>query len=68
LAKSYNVPAVKLYKDIVSQQPAKYLEKMGFTSLKKPDYTNLSTAIGSMETGVTIEENTNAFSTFANGG
>ncbi len=68
LAKSYNVPAVKLYKDIVDQSPAKYLEKMGFTSLKKPDYTNLSTAIGSMETGVTIEENTNAFSTFANGG
>jgi penicillin-binding protein len=68
LAKSYNVPAVKLYKDIVDQRPAKYLEKMGFTSLKNPDYTNLSTAIGSMETGVTIEENTNAFSTFANGG
>ncbi|WHY76477.1 transglycosylase domain-containing protein [Neobacillus sp. WH10] len=68
MAKSYNVPAVKLYKDIVDQRPAAYLEKMGFTSLKKPDYTNLSTAIGSMETGVTIEENTNAFSTFANGG
>lgn len=68
LAKSYNVPAVKVYKEIVGQQPAKYLEKMGFTSLKKPDYTNLATAIGSMETGVTIEENTNAFSTFANDG
>ncbi len=68
LAKSYNVPAVKLYKDIVDQNPAKYLEKMGFTSLKKPDYTNLSTSIGSLETGVTIEENTNAFSTFANSG
>ena len=68
LAKSYNVPAVKLYKEIVNQQPAKYLEKMGFTSLKKPDYTNLATSIGSMETGVTIEENTNAFSTFANDG
>jgi penicillin-binding protein len=68
LAKSYNVPAVKLYKDIVDQQPAKYLEKMGFTSLLKPDYTNLSAAIGSLEKGVTIEENTNAFSTFANNG
>ncbi|WP_026582524.1 transglycosylase domain-containing protein [Bacillus sp. J33] len=65
---SYNVPAVKLYKDIVGQRPATYLEKMGFTSLIGPDYTNLATAIGSLEYGVTVEENTNAFSTFANGG
>jgi penicillin-binding protein 1B len=68
LTKSYNVPAVKLYKDIVNQKPAKYLEKMGFTSLAAPDYTNLATAIGSLEKGVTVEENTNAFGTFANGG
>jgi penicillin-binding protein len=68
LKKSYNVPAVKLYKDIIDQQPAKYLEKMGFTSLRSEDYTNLSTAIGSMKNGVTVEENTNAFGTFANEG
>jgi penicillin-binding protein len=68
LTKSYNVPAVKLYKDIVSQTPAKYLEKMGFTSLVKDDYTNLATAIGSLKHGVTVEENTNAFTTFANDG
>lgn len=68
LAKSYNVPAVKLYKEIVNQRPAKYLEKMGFTSLTKADYTNLAASIGSLTNGVTIEENTNAFSTFANGG
>ncbi len=68
LTKSYNVPAVKLYKDIIAQRPAKYLEKMGFTSLVEPDYTNLATAIGSLENGVTVEENTNAFGTFANNG
>ncbi len=68
LKKSYNVPAVKLYKDIIDQQPAKYLEKMGFTSLRSEDYTNLSTSIGSMKNGVTVEENTNAFGTFANQG
>ncbi|MEC1521651.1 transglycosylase domain-containing protein [Neobacillus niacini] len=68
LKKSYNVPAVKLYKDILDQQPAKYLEKMGFTSLKSDDYTNLSTSIGSLKNGVTVEENTNAFGTFANEG
>ncbi|MGG1675937.1 transglycosylase domain-containing protein [Neobacillus sp. NRS-1170] len=67
LAKSYNVPAVKLYSEIVNQHPAKYLEKMGITSLSKEDHTNLSAAIGSIS-GVTVEENTNAFSTFANGG
>ncbi|QVY63840.1 penicillin-binding protein [Cytobacillus gottheilii] len=68
LAESYNVPAVKLYKDIVDQRPAEYLAKMGFTSLYEADYTNLATSIGSLEYGVTVEENTNAYGTFANGG
>ncbi|MDP4163736.1 MAG: transglycosylase domain-containing protein, partial [Bacillota bacterium] len=68
LAKSLNVPAVKLYTDIVGDRPAKYLKKMGFTTLDAEDYTNLATSIGSLKKGVTIEENTNAFSTFANGG
>jgi penicillin-binding protein 1B len=68
LTKSINVPAVKLYKDIVNQKPAQYLEKMGFTSLIQKDHTILAAAIGSIENGVTVEENTNAFSTFANDG
>jgi penicillin-binding protein len=68
LTVSYNVPAVKLYSEILKFSPAKYLEKMGFTSLTKDDYTNRATAIGSLTNGVTVEENTNAFTTFANGG
>lgn len=68
LTNSINVPAVKLYKEIVSKDPAQYLEKMGFTSLLNEDHTNLATAIGSLKNGVTVEENTNAFSTFANDG
>ncbi len=68
LTVSYNVPAVKLYTEILNQRPAKYLEKMGFTSLTNEDYTNRATAIGSLSNGVTVEENTNAFTTFANGG
>jgi penicillin-binding protein 1B len=68
LTVSYNVPAVKLYTEILNQRPAEYLEKMGFTSLTKDDYTNRATAIGSLTNGVTVEENTNAFTTFANGG
>ncbi|WP_059171420.1 transglycosylase domain-containing protein [Bacillus sp. FJAT-27445] len=68
LAKSYNVPAVKLYTGILKNRPAEYLEKMGFTTLLKDDYVNPSTSLGSMANGVTVEENTNAFTTFANGG
>ena len=41
---------------------------MGFTSLTEDDYTNRSTALGGLTNGVTVEENTNAFGTFANNG
>ena len=41
---------------------------MGFTSLTEGDYTNRSTALGGLTNGVTVEENTNAFGTFANSG
>lgn len=65
---SYNVPAVKLYTDILSQNPAQYLEKMGITTLTAEDKTNRSAALGSLTNGVSVEENTNAFTTFANNG
>ncbi len=68
LAKSYNVPAVKAYTQILPQKPASYLEKMGFTTLTDGDYANRSTSIGGITNGVSVEENTNAFATFANGG
>ncbi|MBM7554941.1 transglycosylase domain-containing protein [Thalassobacillus pellis] len=67
LKESLNVPAVKAYTKIVNRNPAKkYLEKMGITSLTPDDYTNYSAAIGSPT--VTIEENTNAYTTFGNMG
>ncbi|MBT2683994.1 transglycosylase domain-containing protein [Bacillus sp. ISL-37] len=68
LTKSYNVPAVLAYKSILNQRPATFLDKMGFSNLHKDDYENPSTSIGSLSGGVTVEENTNAFGTFANGG
>lgn len=68
LTKSANIPAVKAYVDILNQRPAEYLKKMGFTSLTEDDYTNRSTALGGLTNGVTVEENTNAYGTFANGG
>ncbi|MDL4839368.1 transglycosylase domain-containing protein [Aquibacillus rhizosphaerae] len=68
LYKSHNVPAVKTYKQILSNNPANYLEKMGFTSLAEADYYIESIAIGGLTNGVTVEENTNAYGTFGNNG
>ncbi len=67
LTRSYNVPAVIAYKNILNQRPTTFLEKMGFTSLSEDDHTNPAAAIGSIA-GVTVEENVNAYGTFANGG
>ncbi|MFB7301986.1 transglycosylase domain-containing protein [Heyndrickxia sporothermodurans] len=68
LAKSHNVTAVKVYQRTINQKPAKYLKKMGFSDLVPGDYENLATALGGLTNGVTVEENVNAFTTFANDG
>lgn len=68
LAVSQNLPALRLYDAILDKQPAKLLEKMDFSKLTEGDYTNLSTVLGALEIGTSVEENTNAFATFANNG
>jgi penicillin-binding protein len=68
LAKSHNVPAAIGYTKIINQRPTTFLEKMGFTSLTDGDHSNLAMSLGGMEAGVTVEENVNAYATFANGG
>ncbi len=69
LAKSYNRPAFNTYLEIIHDNPAKeYLEKMGFSTLTKTDYQTEALSLGGMSKGVSVEENTNAFATFANGG
>nr|WP_239584436.1 transglycosylase domain-containing protein [Aquibacillus albus] len=69
LYKSHNVPAAKTYMQIINEDPvSKYLLKMGFTSLTEGDHSNPSMALGGVTNGVTIEENTNAYATFGNGG
>lgn len=70
LAQSHNIPAIRLYTKLnpSSGKPAEYLEKMGFTSLMGSDKYNISAALGGLTKGVTVEENTNAFTTFANDG
>lgn len=70
LEQSYNVPAAKTYYKLthVVSDPTKYLRKMGINTLLGTDNTNLTMSIGSQTKGVTVEELTNAYSTFGNGG
>lgn len=68
LATSQNLATARLYRDIIDRQPSQYLEKMGFSKLAPKDHEILSLSIGAMEVGTSVEENTNAFATFANGG
>lgn len=71
LRNSYNIPAAEIYVNMLNkgEDPAKeYLEKMGITSLTKEDHQNASLSLGQPTYGITVEENTNAFATFANGG
>ncbi|MBM7597673.1 penicillin-binding protein [Virgibacillus halotolerans] len=69
LANSYNRPALAAYMKVINDNPAKeYLEKMGMSTLTEGDYVYPSLALGAMEKGVTVEENTNAFSTLGNNG
>src|SRR5699024_4156054 len=69
LASSYNVSAVEVYKSIVHENPAKnYLEKMGFPELNSEQQQSPSLALGTLGKGITVEENTNAFAVFGNGG
>ncbi|TYS19778.1 penicillin-binding protein [Rossellomorea vietnamensis] len=68
LAESLNIPAARLYTRIFNKQPIQFLEKMGFSTLTNREKENYSLSLGGMERGVTLEENTNAYTTFANGG
>ncbi|MCH7322423.1 penicillin-binding protein [Solibacillus sp. MA9] len=68
LASSQNLAVLRLYDSILDRRPATFLEKMGFSKLTEGDYVNLSTSIGGLTYGATVEENTNAYATFANGG
>ncbi|GAA0600627.1 hypothetical protein GCM10009001_16360 [Virgibacillus siamensis] len=70
LAQSYNIPAAKVYSRIINQNPAKnfLIDKMGITTLTKGDQHHMSLSLGQPTYGITVEENTNAFSTFGNNG
>lgn len=68
LARSLNLATARLYRDIIDQKPAEFLKKMGISKLTPGDYVNYANSYGGMDIGMSVEENTNAFATFANGG
>lgn len=68
LARSLNLATARLYRDIIDKKPAEFLKKMGISKLTPGDYVNYATSYGGMDIGMSVEENTNAFATFANGG
>ncbi|WP_100488878.1 transglycosylase domain-containing protein [Sporolactobacillus pectinivorans] len=70
LAASHNVPAVDTFTrlSLATNKAPDYLKKMGITSLVGTDGYNVSAALGGITRGVTVEENTNAYTTFANNG
>ncbi|MEG0259225.1 MAG: transglycosylase domain-containing protein, partial [Lysinibacillus sp.] len=68
LADSQNLSTARLYYSIINRRPAQYLAQMDFSKLVAEDYENPSLSIGALKHGTTVEENTNAFATFANGG
>lgn len=69
LAKSLNLSTIRLYSAFVNEDPvSEYLEKMEFKNIIKSDHETLAAAIGGLAYGVSVTENTNAFSTFANEG
>ena len=63
LASSQNLPAIRLYAQIMDKNPSEFLTKMGFTNTAEGGPAD---ALGTVDT--TVEQNTNAFATFANGG
>lgn len=68
LKKSRNIPAIRSYQRVDHTKATEKLIQMGVTSLTKGDRTNNAMALGALGVGITVEENVNAFSTFANNG
>lgn len=66
LAKSYNVPAVKILNALGTEKAAAYLEKLGLHTER--DDLSLALALGGMKKGYSLQELTQAYSAFACGG
>ena len=68
LARSQNLSTGRLYNQIFDRKPIDFLKKMNFSKVTDDDALIPAASLGGLKHGVTVEENTNAFATFANGG
>ncbi|MBQ8657712.1 MAG: transglycosylase domain-containing protein [Clostridia bacterium] len=66
LAKSLNIPAVKVLNSVGIEKAKPYLEKLGL-SLKKED-ESLALALGGMKDGYSLKQLVSAYSAFSDGG
>ncbi|WP_335871292.1 transglycosylase domain-containing protein [Bacillus sp. 2205SS5-2] len=68
VAQSTNLSAARLYLQTIDRQPLNFVKQMGFSTLHPNDYGAPALSLGGMTYGVSLEENTNAYTTFANEG
>ena len=77
IEKSQNIPAVKVMRELTPEKSYDFLtQKLGFTTLVDNETRNgkeitdktLSSALGGLTDGVTVEEMTGAYATFVNSG
>lgn len=77
IERSQNIPAVKVMRELSPEKSFNFLtKKLGFTTLVEDETRNgrvvgdknLSTALGGVTDGVTVEEMTAAYATFINSG
>lgn len=69
LNRSLNIPALKVFNDIVTIPEAwKFARKLGITTLQPSDEYAQTGVIGGLEIGVSVEELTNAYGAIADNG
>jgi penicillin-binding protein len=69
LNQSYNIPAIKVFLNVVGINAAwDFAKNLGITTLEKSDYNAQTGVIGGLSKGVSVEELTNAYSSIPNKG
>ncbi|MDF2964499.1 MAG: carboxypeptidase, partial [Paenibacillus sp.] len=69
LNQSYNIPAIKLFLDVVGiEQAWDFAKKLGITTITKDDYHAQTGVIGGLKYGVSVKEFTNAYAAIGNKG
>lgn len=68
IAKSHNVPFVKIMAELTNEVSREYLKKMGVTSLNDEKDVGLALAIGGLYRGISPLEMAGAYATIANDG